>query len=285
MASSYTLSEEQVNFFHENGYLLVPNVLSKEEVTWLRTRMLNILGSGDWKKSPYNTEKVIATVFDTFPEFIEPILNEKAIEAVRSVLKNTPVLMPETAIHYKVYTGWHKDTTCIEKAGESFHQQEEAMILECGYYLQDNNELGGGLTVMPGSHKHSDYFVDWTAPKLSFFGRLKRKLGLYNEEKDTRVNPNAHTIVDIPSKAGDLVLFNMKTNHRATIPKNGNLLTVPDEKSKLAIFNAFASDNAAAHSYYKYISSRTEPFYQSLAHRTPNAELNAVAEKLRFKVK
>lgn len=283
MADSFALSPEQVAFFEKNGYILIPDVLSNEEIQHLRKRILYIFETGDWKKSPYNTERVMANVFDTFPEFIDLTLNEKALGAIRSLTKSTPVLMPETAIHHQFYTGWHKDTTSQEKSGVDFHWKDGAVLLQCGYYLQDNNALGGGLTVMPGSHQTKDYFYS-TSIEVNFWKRVKRKLGIYNEAKDKNVNPHNHPIVDIPSKAGDFVIFNMRTNHRATQPANGRPETVPFEHSKIAVFNAFTADNFSAEEYFNYITSRQEPFYQALKNRPENTPLNEAASRLNFKV-
>ena len=278
------LSQTEIDFFDTNGYLVIPGVLDQQTVSGLRSRILSIFESEEWKKSAFNSSQILAKVFDDFPEFIETILNERVIHALEQLLGTTPVLLPETAIHHRFYTGWHKDTTSQEKAGLDFHKKPGAKLLQCGYYLQDNDLHGGGLTVMKGSHLTSDHFQQ-PLPEWGTVKKIKRKLGLYNEEKDSSVNPHKHEIVDIRSKAGDFVIFNMCTSHRATLPDNGRIGDVPSEKSKIAIFNAFAADNFSAEAYYNYIISRKEAFYQSLADTTRSARLLEHAEKLKFIVK
>ena len=49
------LTQDQKMFFEREGYLLVPGVLTGAEVLGIRTRILDIFRSGDWKKSPFNT--------------------------------------------------------------------------------------------------------------------------------------------------------------------------------------------------------------------------------------
>lgn len=278
------LSSEQKTFFLENGYLIIPNVLSQETVSDLRTKILEVFKSGEWKKEEFNTNQVLCNVFNTFPELTELVLNKTLIETVKSLLNSTPVLFPETAIHHKFYTGWHKDSTSIEKNGEKFHLNDNALFLQCGYYLQDNNELGGGITVMPKSHKTSDNFTDPFAYSLSIKDRIKLKLGLYSDLNNSRLNPNKHSIVDVPTKAGDLVIFNFRLNHAATLPKKIKQEAIPFDQSKLAIFNAFSNDTENAHHYFNFISQRPEPFYQSLKNYSPSKELMEAAEKLNFKV-
>lgn len=278
------LTQQQINDFNEKGYLLVPNILSAEEVQYLRRRISEIFSSGEWQKSPFNSKHVLAEVYNYFPEFIDITLKKEVIEILADLCGTQPVLMPETGIHHQFYTGWHKDTSTMQKSGENFHLKDDCLLLQCGFYLQDNTQkYGGGLTVMEASHLTSDTFIT-NDIEHTFFDKVKIKTGLYSEEKNKKINPHKHKIVDIPSKAGDFVIFNMKTNHRATNPVNDDPDSVPAEISKIALFNAFTKDNFSADNYFRYISSRPEPFYQALKNRSANEQLNALAEKLNFKV-
>ena len=279
------LTERQINDFNEKGFLVVPNLLSTEEVQHLRTRILEIFESGEWQKSEFNSSEVLAEVYNYFPEFIDISLKKEVIEVLTDLCKSEPVLMPETGIHYRVYSGWHKDTSTMQKSGETFHLNDDCLLLQCGFYLQDNTEkYGGGLTVMEASHKTTDSFIS-SNMEHTILDKIKIKTGLYSEEKNRKINPHKHRIIDIPSKAGDFVIFNMRTNHRATNPANGIPETVPVEFSKLALFNAFTADNFSAEEYFRYISTRPEPFYQSLKKRTLNEKLNEAASRLKFKLK
>lgn len=278
------LTQQQLNDFNQKGFLLVPNVLSLEEVTFLRKRISEIFETGEWKKSTYNTERVLAEVYSVFPEFIDITLKKEVIEILTDLCGTIPVLMPETGIHHQFYTGWHKDTSTMEKAGETFHLQNDCLLLQCGFYLQDNSKtFGGGLTVMEGSHNTSDSFIT-TNIEHSFLDKVKIKTGLYSEEKNRKINPHRHKIIDIPSKAGDFVIFNMKTNHRATQPIGEKYDTIPEEISKIAVFNAFARDNFSATEYYRYISSRPEPFYQALKQRNTIEQLEITSQQFGFKL-
>lgn len=264
--------------------MLVPGILSGETIKKLRNRITQIFETGEWKKSPFNTHNGLAGVYDEFPELIADILNPQIIELLRDLLGTTPVLMPESAIHYRFYTGWHKDTTSQERAGHDFHYTVPGMLLQCGYYLQDNDELGGGLTVMPGSHLTSDPFLEPGKP-ASFGRKVSRKLGLYSEQKDKTINPHGHRITDIPSKAGDFVIFNMKTNHRATQPRSGRVADVPKEKEKIAMFNAFTSHDGIEQPYFDFIINRPEPFYQHSKTTERNQQLTEHAKNLNFIVR
>ena len=200
------------------------------------------------------------------------------MDCVKDLLGEMPVLMPETAIHRGFYTGWHKDTTSQEKAGHRFHYEKEALMMEAGFYLQDNDDLGGGLTVMPVSHTDQDIF-HLPRRKRSLMTRVLAKMKGYNEEEDESINPHKRRIKTIPSKAGDLVIFNFLLNHRATRPRFVKPEEIPVEKSKLAFFNAFAANNSYAKDYLDFLYSRKEPFYQALKSSARNPELSSYCKK------
>lgn len=76
--------------------------------------------------------------------------------------------------------------------------------------------------------------------KIPFWKRL---LGLEKDEGKMVPDYNDHMIknpVSVPTKAGDLVIFDVKINHRATQKR---VDTVPPEFEKLAIFATFARNN------------------------------------------
>jgi hypothetical protein len=280
------LSSEQIKSFNELGFIRVPDVLLKEHVAELRSKIQDIFQTDTWKKSPYNTNQVLSDVYNFFPELLDQTLNSTVAEIVKDLVGENPILMPETAIHYSFYTSWHKDTTSLERAGNHFHLKPDFNMIQVGFYLQDNDEYGGGLTVMPKSANDADSFVDPNANELSLMNRIKNKLGLYNEEKNFLLNPNKRSILDIESKAGDLVIFKFKTNHRATFPRKPiTLEQIPNHKKKIAFFNAFSVNNETAEEYLNYIYSRPEPFYQNLKSRTFHPDYTAHCEKLGIIVK
>ena len=260
------LSKEEISFFHKEGYLLLPGILSVDEVNLLREKLLGIFRSGEWKRSPFNTSNVLSDVYVNFPELIGISLKPSVVSIIKSLLGDDPVLMPETAVHYKFYTGWHKDTSSQERAGKDFHLKPESLMIEAGFYLQDNDEYGGGLTVMNGSQNTSDNWI-LPASKKNIFKRISNRIFPIKEEKNKEINPHGHKITDIRSRAGDLVIFNFRTSHRATMPSACAVDQVPEHKHKLAFFNAFSVNNSTAREYLDFICSRPEPFYRSLSSR------------------
>ncbi len=276
------LNREQIDFFKRNGYILIPNVLKKEEVDYLRNRIMNHINNKDF--SNIKTNKVIEDPYELFPDFIGITLKSEVIDVIKCLLGQNPVLMPETAIHIGFYTGWHKDTTNINQAGLNFHESKDYLMVEAGFYLQDNDELGGGLVVMEGSHLTKDPYITGEHYKVNFFERIKNKIFKINEDNRERINPYKHKIVNIPSKAGDLVIFNFKTNHRASRPLNVSIDEIPSEKRKIAFFNAFSINNSTAKEYLEYICNRNEPFYKNIKNRKVDPNLYKLSKDSKFEI-
>lgn len=276
------LSQDKIDFFKREGYIVIPGVLSSEEVAHMRKRVMAIFEAGEWKKSAYNTDRILSDVYQTFPEFIDISLKPAVLDAIRSLAGDNPVLMPETAIHHKFYSTWHKDTSTLERAGHNFHNDERCLLLQSGFYMQDNDEFGGGLTIMPGSHNYKDYYYVKNAK--TFLTRIFNKLTGKKVPLNFEPNPYKLSIYDVPSKAGDLVIFNMKANHCATFPKKGTIAEVPPSISKIAFFNAFAANNETSKEYLEFILNRNEPYYQSLRNRKVIETLTTKAKELSFTV-
>ena len=77
------VSSEQIRSVKENGYLIVPNVLTDEQVKHLRSRISGIFTLGEWQKSQFNTDRVLSDVYNTFPDFIDITLTGNIIEIVK----------------------------------------------------------------------------------------------------------------------------------------------------------------------------------------------------------
>ena len=124
-------------------------------------------------------------------------------------------------------------------------------MVQCAIYFQDNDEYGGGLDVVPGSHTEPDHTPP--APKVTFVDRVRGKLGFPKKSAPPPEEPNAITI---PSKAGDLVIFNVLTNHQATQPRICGTNEIPEERRKFALFFVCAVNNEHAERYVEFITGQ-----------------------------
>lgn len=248
------LSAEQIREFDENGFLLIPNVVSKERVAELRSYLIDDFDGGERFQS--DTPALRADLCARHPETRDLLWNEKMVGPLRSLLGDDFVYLPEMAAHSSFFSTWHKDTQSQESAGHEFHWNDDYLMVEAAIYLQDNNELGGGLEVVPGSHMK----------RRRVETRLQRIL-----TRLKRLRPYS-----IPSKAGDLVFFHYRIDHRASKPRLGKKAPTGADR-KVALFFGCSRNNVYVRDYIEFLKSYGPMSYVN-EHEYP-PELVAEAER------
>jgi len=220
--------------FERDGYVVVPNALSSQEVQELRDFFLPILDADPAYEG--DTKLVRMDIAARYPETRFLLWKPEVVQSIRTLLGDDFLFLPEMAVHDTHFGHWHKDTDSPNAAGLDFVAAPDYRMVEVAFYLQDNDEHGGGLDVVPGSHEV------WPEGRRD---RLKQRLA--------RRKPYS-----IPSRAGDLVLFDFRTDHRAT-PAHKGALTGRDRK--IAIFFAASANNEHARAYIDYLRSRGDYHY------------------------
>jgi hypothetical protein len=247
------LTRKQIKDFGKSGYLLVPNILTVGQVRSLRTALLAKFNTSDVERFPGDSRNYLFDIFSRHRDLRWLLFHEPTLAVLRSLLGEDFVFMREVGAHFQgYYAGWHKDTTAQERAGHMFQWDDDYLMVEVAYYLQDNTpNYGGGLDVQPGSHRQPDYFVRPPAPS----GRVQR---LFGELIGKLVGNGKRNVVSIPSKVGDLLIFDYRINHRATQPK---LQDIPEENQKMAIFIACSRNTPHVKAYHDFIASRESYVY------------------------
>ena len=251
------LTEKEMEQFHKDGYILVPNVLSTEEIAQLRAFLRPKFDLPPDQHFHGDTDHFLFDIFNRYPEMRWLLLHEPSIRIIKSLLGEDYVVLREAVAQCNQYGTWHKDTTSQERLGHVFHRQGDYLTVEMAYYLQDNTEdLAGGLDVEPGTHLLSDPFLGW---RWKLFGALEQSVVGRTWQKLTGHRAEfVNDFVSIPSKAGDLVIFDFRINHRASQPRN---LAAANGSGKLAVFLACSRNNANVKTYHDFISSRPEYVY------------------------
>jgi len=229
------ITEQQYHFFHQEGYLLVKDLYSKANVKAIRSIIENGLKNGKWEEALYHNENITTHIYNIFPELVDLILTEKYIKVMKALLGEDCALVLEPAIHRNAYGNWHKDSSYLSLNGETFHLNNDFLCTQTAIYLQDNHEeYGGGLSLIPKTQhlpnrfKHL-YKMGWPARVLL---KMKKLLGVSIFDK---LDKDEH-LLDIPSKAGDLIVFNYNIDHKGSTP-----IKADSRGDKYAIFNAFAN--------------------------------------------
>lgn len=277
------LASTQIDDFNRNGYTVVPGVLNEHTVVELRSYLAQlfeqkVVHRGDVQLPAQEGRRgggVRQDIWSRYPDLRTVMTQPKALGALRSLLGDDFVIMPESVAHDSRYGGWHKDTTPLERAGERFHREPDFRIVECAFYLQDNDEYGGGLDVVPGTHLQEDTTPE--PPKVTVLDRVLYKLGRPRlKANDVFERKDA---LSVPSRAGDFVIFDLRLDHMATQPTVCGVDDLPDEKRKLAIFFSASVNSEHARHYRDFAAEQYE--HLKGAHEYP-AELQELAERHRL---
>ncbi len=280
------ITQQQHDFFEENGFLLVPNAFDRNETLKVRNRLVELFEA--MQKEQGKTDNDILELPDLYyshPEFIPFTINEKIVGIAKQLLGDeNPILTKETSSHRCFYPNWHKDTTTVEKYGNTFHKDPNFNMIRFGVYFQDQNEYGGGLSVFAGSHKTEDNFL-MPVQERTLYRKIMDKISPLSDEKNPKLNPFHHKLVEIPTKAGDLAIFHFRTNHRATLPKVCLPNDVPKQLKKISIFDTYGRNNDTTLLYNEYLKSRVEPDYDLFRNRKDfSIELIQKAQELNLRL-
>ena len=226
------LSREQIEFYHEHGYLLVENVLSDVELKTLQTITYELiekskditesndaydLDEGHSRHTPRLTRIKLPHKQD--PYFWE-VLTQSNVTRVLNDLLGEDTTLITAKLNTKAPGGgqaveWHQDW--------AFYPHTNDDLLAFGIMLEDVTPDNGPLMVIPGSHK---------GPLLShkheglFCGAVHPDDPLFEQEK----------AVTLTGKAGSMTVHHVRTLH-------GSAPNMSD-KNRLILFYELASGDA-----------------------------------------
>jgi len=203
MDNTEILKTEQLNFYRDNGYLHLKNIISEDDVkqciedsdihaarNGLYTNYLDLHHYGKFKE--LHTGKILCTLGDS-------VLGDRAI--------------PIGSIFF-----YCKPNNEILEHGSTWHQDNYASLAPYGAYLNIALSLdfadseNGSLMVVPGSHKLGDLPCN---QKPNFArdgqGRLHTKAPIGNDCE----LPNDLPIVSLSYAPGDLLLVHAHLVHKA----------------------------------------------------------------------
>ena len=231
------------NKFEKEGFLLIKNVLTDDEVKLLRETAYQTVAEDEKTGTLFmhRFAKNHLGCLSNIPTFKALILNAKVLKIAETLLEERPVFFGDSIFEIGIGSrGFHKDTS--ERKNQNHPDWNEAYpIFRIAFYLEDHDHFSGGLKVRVGSNK-----------------TVKTNVG------------KAHII---PSKAGDAVVFSLRTSHagnavRLKLAPNISLhnsiekrvpkfLRLPEQKERVSIFLTYGLRSGALDRYMNFMRNHT----------------------------
>jgi phytanoyl-CoA hydroxylase len=219
--------EEQKAHYEEQGYLVFPELLDRDELAGLRAALAEVLAEAEGLTE--TNEKFSITAGDDgryyvrrifspiahHKTFYDLVFNPKILDVVENLI-GPNIQLHHTKLNLKPPTSrearfeWHQDYP--------FFPHTNYDLLAVMIYLDDSTEENGCLTIIPGSHK-------W-GPRNHLFakdGAFSSQL----EDKSVLGDPTRHLKVPVPAGGMELHHCNMlhsSTANRGTKPRSAIII-------------------------------------------------------------
>lgn len=256
------LSQAQVDSYYREGYLHVPGVYSPADIDKARALIEADIANGGWAAAPHHNDGVTTDIYERIPALAKLVFNEAYLNAMEDIFGEQTVVLAEPAVHRSRYYYWHKDSTFLDEQGEDYHWQKDFQAAMTVLYLQENHpDFGGGITVVPQTHSEPDFYH--RIPQMSMAERaiLKAQKILKRSHFDKLdQHPKLHQIA---SKKGDLLVLDMRVDHKGTPAKK------PVPYTKYGIMNIACSGHQTAERLSESLRRRPSGYYREYLSKEP----------------
>jgi ectoine hydroxylase len=258
------ISIEQAAQFDRDGYLVLENLFSEEEVAFLQSEARTLLGD----PAALEEETVISepgsreirSIFRIHAQspVIGRLAADERLSGVARFLLGDEVYIHQSRLNYKPgFQGkefyWHSDF-------ETWHVEDgmpRMRALSMSILLAENTPHNGPLMLIPGSHRSFLTCVGET-PEDHYRMSLKRQEYGVPDEDSLAELAHKHGIVAPTGKPGSVVIFDCNIMHGS----NGNITPFPRANAFL-VYNAVSNRLAAPFGVEKprpeFIAARGEP--------------------------
>ncbi|MDS9469223.1 ectoine hydroxylase [Paracoccus sp. MBLB3053] len=236
------LSREEFEFFDRNGYLVLRDLFSSDEIASLRDESARLRTGGrnlpaeDVITEPNSDE--VRTIFrlDGHSALFDRLSRDKRVAGRVRYLLDDDLYLHQSRLNYKPgFTGkefyWHSDF-------ETWHAEDgmpRMRAISASILLTDNSALNGPLMLMPGSHR-SFVACEGATPENNHATSLKKQeVGVPKPESLARLAEQFG--IDYASgPTGTVILFDCNTIHGS----NGNITPFP-RSNAFFVYNAWSN--------------------------------------------
>ena len=227
------IAAELIERYERDGYLILPNLFSSEEVRVLRNELDRVrhdpavLASEQAIKEPESQSvRSVFAIHQSNALFARVVRDERIASIARFILGGE-VYVHQSRMNFKPgFTGkefyWHSDF-------ETWHTEDgmpRMRALSCSILLTDNASHNGPLLLMPGSHRQFVSCVGET-PENHYQQSLRRQEYGVPDDLSLTELARRHGIDSALGPAGSVVFFDCNSMHGS----NSNIS--PDARSNL----------------------------------------------------
>jgi len=273
----------------ENGYILIKNVFTSEEIEQMRSSVADNLAKQkiENKVKYIQDRECMETELLSMNGLSDVILDDRILYIAQSILKEKLVYYGDSCVSIGHSLGaWHKDNRQKDRWNHSgFDWQEKYTVIRIGIYLQDHLNYSGGLGIRLGSHRPCKWilFLEKFRPKkvFEYFRSLVYKY--YGKP------------IIVGSEPGDVVVWYLTTTHAGHsirfkpfpklrmprwfekyAPKSWH---VPEQKRREVLFMTFGINDDHMKRYVDHL--KTKPSTQEIWKRLSISE--EIVERARSK--
>jgi len=213
------LTQEQIDFWNENGFLRLEQVYSPDEVQQLSTDLAYLMDTfafwqagwrGAWRKEYMEAEEDAKAVLVHIHElhhfstaWMHAITNPKLADAIGALLPSDSVEVHHSTLHAKAPGA---GTPFPMHQDHPFYPHADGRYIDALIHVDNADEESGCLKFLAGSYK---------------LGPLQHISGPEIEPYLPTDKYRLQDAVSVPAKAGDVVLFHLWTIHGSALNRSG----------------------------------------------------------------
>ena len=195
------LTDQQINFFHNFGYLMIPQLFSPEEMAWVIEEYENVLQNHAAGDVHDGSRRTMIVPSYGHSERLCTLLDDHRILGIASgILGDDFNYGAGDANYYVGDTHWHPDSSW-----------PELFAIKMTFYLDPMTPDTGCLRVIPGSHRIDSYWHKCLDPD---WRNGRGHINLNDAEAVWGLPPSdIPESVALETNPGDLVFFNHTIFH------------------------------------------------------------------------
>ncbi len=256
------LSDEDLKFFEDNGYLFYKSLFSDQEIKQFYKEIEKMTSDQEAKKTPqYILERNSGEVRSIFEihkknELFKRLACDKRIVNVARQILGSDVYIQQSRINLKPgFEGkefyWHSDF-------ETWHAEDglpRMRTVSCSINLTENYPFNGPIMVIPGSHKYFVSCIGETPEDHYKESLVKQEIGTPDHESLTKLVEKSR--IEVPTgPPGSALFFDCNIMHGS----GGNITPFP-RSNVFFVFNSIYNGPKKPYSGKKprpeYIAART----------------------------